>query len=419
MLRGLVLDLTATVDRIELDSGHRMEGWKLTVAMNTDAVDNVLRVETRADVDPDRPERGKLEFAMEGDLSQAQPPFETRYDLDIPYGVLTLLPIDRYIAEKVPFPLFQKIRPKDPLAMDIATTGKTRWRGIDARAVKRSLVSEEKTLVTLGAGAFDLGFPLLELADLGALAGQVAEQLAALQGGLDALRGDQSQLTGQAAEIQKAIADLTGSIDQARNAAGPLRDLIDKLKPLAGFDPSARKKIEEYEAQIAGYDREAAGLLDAKNAKQGELGRIQAELDKVNGEIEKVNRQIEEKKGSMGAGLDLDNPFAFDFAGVTIEIEFSNDNPFGGGGLDVLAGHPTSRVVMIRIRFSPESGTFPEIRGWSDLDGRYEFRFVPGQAQVAALDQQAPGLGGLIGEAGVGWSHEGFVPNPFKGDDDR
>ena len=410
ILSRLVLDVQTGVDRIDVDEGQRLEDWKFVVAMNQGKADNALSVTTTARALPD----GKLDVALTGDLSQAHPPFEVRHDVDLAYEALSLLPIDRWLAEKVPFPLLAKIEPADPMKMDVVTAGRTRWRGVDSRAVKRSVVSNEKTVVTLGAGSFDLGFPILGLTDLGALAGAVEEQIRALRGGLDSLTGKKGDLTNQAGAAQKAIADFQSSIDSVTGKIGPIRDLIGPLKTLANFDPSARKKIEEYEKQIAGYEQQSKELTGQKQAKEGELGRLQSEIAKVDGDIEKVNGEISEKQKGAGAGLDLDSPFDFEFTGVVIEVEFTNADPFAGGGLDVLARHPASRIALVTIRFQPENGVYPEIRGWSDLEGRYEFRLVPGQAQLRELDAKAPGLGALLGETGVGWSNEGFVPNPFK-----
>jgi hypothetical protein len=415
MFGDLDVQVRVVAKEVRLGGEHHVEGLEVGLTLNQEGQeDNIARLRGTGRVLPGAPEPGKVLVEATADLGQAHPPFELRYDIDrLPTRMRALRQLSALLAHYVPLPFMDKLSFADEQLLLVSLDGDDRWRGVDARAFRKSLISRRNGGMELPAGHFDLGFDFSEFLDPASILREVEAGLSPLKALLEPLR-DRERLVGE--QVQK----LRARVEQADRVARALQEdsadtraLIETLKPLAEMSSltkrrlaQAQEKLEEFEAQV---ERQRAEEGEARQA----LARLEQEKAALEAQVAGKEAELEAERQRLAAKVDIaDDPFAFDFEAFGLSWELQNPQPWQGEGeLTDMRARPTSRFAIVRLSFTGQGRDFPDITGWWDLDGRYEMVFKPSAATLRKLDQRLPILGTAVRTlGGIGWGPDGFDP---------
>lgn len=414
-----VVDVQIRAGRIDLDELNQIRDLALVVDLNKLQQNSKLSMNLDAQVNPDEAARvGRLGLALQGNLSQEQPPFELKYDVvKLPYVVDLFEPIIKSIRRRVPLPLFDKMNFGDPKKISFGAVGTDKWVGIDPRAIRKSLVSTRTNTLSLPGGQFDMGFSRAGFLDPAALKKALEQGLKPLTDKLDALRTQKDGLARPSGELKSAVEKLRKAVEGIESKKKDALKLIDKLKPLAAFSSSTKKQLENVEKQIKAHDAALAEQKKPLAAKEGELANVNDKVASVQKNIDEQQGKLDAAKKGTGGKAGPANPFQFGFQSATISIDAVNKDPWAGaGGLGDVSQHPTTRLEFVKIDFEPKGKEIPTITGWVGLDGHYRFQLMPSPEAMADLEKTSPILASLIKKSkGVAWTPEGFEPNPLKG----
>lgn len=401
MLKKFMLDCEIKIATLELDKTNQMRDFQNLVYFNKNEPNNQFVVKTTGKLN-----NGHLNFELLGDLSLEHPTFETSYDIvELPYMVNLFSPLTKTFEEFFPSPLFAKMNFSDTSKTTFGMQGGTFSRGMDPRAVKKSLKTTRNIQIKLPSGEFDLGFSLNKFIDEGVINKDINEQIAPLRESLAQLQDSKKLIGDQLATVQKQLDNVQAIIKELESKASGVLDLIDSLKPLAMFNKSIRKKIEKAEAeskkylgQTEKYEKENSSLLAGQS-------KLQKEMDKLNAQIKKTEKEISEAEGDLQNKINFANPFDFKFDFLVLDIAIDNDNPWkGSSDLSKLTQSKTSDVI-IEAKFSGEKkDSFPSIKGTHSLDGDYSFQCKPAQKII----DKNPILGQVIPTDGITWTQDGF-----------
>ncbi|MHC4390395.1 MAG: zinc ribbon domain-containing protein [Planctomycetota bacterium] len=418
-IRGFKIDVDVNLKQVKLDKDNEAREVATAIDLNTAAVDNQMALLMTGKINPSTDRPGALSITGKGDLNDPNPPFEVAYDIEkLPYNVGVVRRMQNKVLGYVPIPFLQKMdfASDNKRAVTMTMVGTDTWRGVDFRAIKKSLTSVRHTKIQLPEGKFDLGFDVTGFIDPAALGAEVEAQLAPLRKQLEPIETQVKAIQQQIDGVKNTVGELDKQITSVREQSSTIRTVINGLKPLAAFSGDAKKKLEKAEGELGGFDKKIAEYQAQQKAELDKATDFSDQQGRLRGEMDKIRAQIEAKRKELASNLEFDSPFDFDFNEVTIAFSLENESPWDGlGGLSQLAGLPTTKAMLQVMEFQPKGRDFPTLGGWWDLDGKYDFIFKLSDENMEQLGEKVPPLADLIRkQGGVKWTSDGFEPNPLN-----
>lgn len=403
------LNLEIAIHQIILDSANQVKDLNTKITFNHEASDNHFYLTTIG-----KTNTGTIDIKGNGNLNQDHPEFEFTYDLDkIPYIVELFEPAGEKIQSIMPFPLIEKMK-MDPAEIRFTVKGDTKWQGLDPRCIKKSLLGGKNTF-QLSKGKFDLGFDFAKYLDTKNLEKEMESHIAPMKNTLDLLKGQENTQNASIKSAQEKIQQIQAKIDDLESKRKDALGLIEKLKPLAQWNPMTKSKLQEAEQKLDGYGKQ---INDYKN-QQGPLSQS---MNQVKAKIADIQKQMQETQAKMQSAKEeflkkmrFDNPFAFEFDAFTLAFTMENNKPWDKQGtLQELSPYSFSKINYVEVTFSPSERNVLKITGWISLDGKYHLSFMPPKENIDKLSQSVPWLAQSIQEqGGVIMSSEGMKPNPM------
>lgn len=408
LLEGVGIDVEMVIQKMVLNDLNQFTDFKMAVSLNKTNVDNQFHCLVQG-----KATSSSVDIQGLFDLSQEHPPCKFVYDIDqFPYIIEFFAPLSNRLSDTIKFPLAEKMRFADPAKVTFTLKGEDRWIGIDPRLIKKSL-SSKTTLCKISGGTFDLGYDLLSFMDVQQLQKEIEGQVAPLKNTLKLLQGEQTSGLTKIKQIETAEAEIKKKIEELEKTRQTLLKTIDTLKPLAAFNPMTKSKLQEAEKQLKSYDTDLNNYKNQQNEMTGSLKKLQEQLAKLQKSIEETEAKIKKAQDDLMKNMKIENPFTFNFEGVSISMDITNEKPLVN--VNEFKNSAFSRVNYIEFTFAPSSQNLLKIKGWYSLDGTYSFSFMPSEEHLATLSKTIPGLGTAIQkQGGILWTSEGFEPNPLS-----
>ena len=404
-LQRLRIDCLIAVDEIVLNQANRLKKFRLRINSNQEKSPGIFEISTKAQIND-----GDFALSWQCDWRQANPQCQLSYRLKrVPYRIALFMPLTDLFERT---PVLAQIRFSETAIPFFDIDGELAWRGLDVRAIKRTLVSRRPTLLRFPKGVFDLGIKLGE--NLAAVKQELQQKLSELNQAGKKLISDKGPLLEKCREWQNQLQKINEALASLAKKKEEVSGIIDKLKPLASWNPATREKLEQYQGQYKEYDSQIQRYQKAKADLRQKLDTANAQLAGLQERLKGLQQRIADYQQRLQGKLQLGPPFQFDFSKMAMRLAINNSNPWPGqGGLPELARHPNS-AVKLQVKFAADSGRLPRIAGIYRLDGGYALQVqLPNEVQQR-LNSRIPALGEAVRKSnGLRWTDQGVQPNPL------
>jgi len=308
-LKLIGLNFKLSITKLIIDASNTIQNFVIKSTLNKETTDNKCNVNITGKIND-----GTLSFNVDADCSVPHPDCAVSYNLNqIPYNIA--------MADMITnsFPLLKKISFSNDGKVALNMKGNYQWKGIDTRAILRSLVSKEDNTLSLPSGSLDF------TADSDSLLGPI-----------NTVSNATEKLEKEIKKLEDTLSTITKSVKSAETAL------------------SVAKKTS---------------LLGNKSL----LTRAQQELDKVTKQKNDILSQLNAKKAELQKQTkNVVSPLNYSFDSLTVTFGIENDNPWTGIE-NQLNNHPYSKIVYKSINSDTVNKKFPKITGWTGFDGSYEF----------------------------------------------
>lgn len=306
-LKSIGLNFELKITKLIIDASNTIQNFIIKSTLNNETTDNKCNLSIKGKIND-----GTLSFNVDADCSVPHPDCAVSYNLNqIPYNLA--------MADMITnsFPLLKKISFSNDGKVALNMKGNYQWKGIDTRAIFRSLISKEDNTLSLPSGSLDF----------------TADS--------DSLLGPMNTVSEATEKLEKEIKNLEDTLSKVMDSVSMAEKAVSAAK-LTGFlnksaVATAQKKLNE--------------VLNKKNSVLSQLEAKKAELQK-------------QTKNTV-------SPLNYSFDSLTVTFGIENDNPWTGIE-NQLNNHPYSKIVYKSINCDTNN-KFPKITGWTGLDGSYEF----------------------------------------------
>ncbi|NUM33056.1 MAG: hypothetical protein HUU50_00790 [Candidatus Brocadiae bacterium] len=405
-LKKLGLYLEISIQQIILNKANQIKDWNTLITLNHNVSDNQFALKSDG-----KTNSGSLSITGTGNLDQAHPEFQFSYDFnEVPYVVELFAPVGEKIQSIMPFPLMQKIQ-MDPAEVRFTVKGDSKWQGIDPRGIKKSLLGGKNTF-KLSKGKLDLGLDLGKYMDTKNLEKEMESHIAPLNQTLSALKGQEDVQNSSINATQEKIKAIQSKVEDLEGKRKEASGIVEKLKPLAAWNPVTKSKLEEAQQRLDGYGKQIQDYRQQQSPLAQSIEQVKGKIADIQKKIQETQAKIQSAKEELMKKMKIDNPFAFEFDSFSLSFNMENEKPWQEQGtLSEWLPCSFSKINYVEIVFAPSDRNLLKITGWVSLDGKYHLSFMPPKESMEKLSS-IPLLGKAIqDQGGIIMTSEGMKPN--------